>query len=241
MGYVNWTSVVNATTGSNGSIYKTHQVMGWSAKAVTTDVIGPNGGELSFKFNNTGPGGYCGVGLCSNDTGYSLNDMDYCIYLNSRKVSIYELGTFRSYMTYYASTNDTFKIKVENDVIKYYYNTSLVRMIAPYPITYPLFGECTMVTPTVGLSTAQLVLSDMYNGVKELGNYSAMWNGRLILVQDNSGNIIINGTSAITNEVLGCDMFNDKIVFWGTNDNGTTQTDAYEVDGDGYTNFNKYR
>jgi hypothetical protein len=79
------------------------------------------------------------------------------------------------------------------------------------------------------------------NGQAVVGSYYAMWNGRLIFVMDSNGTAIINGTSAITDEVLGCDYFDGKIVFWGTNDNGTTQTDAYTTSGSGYSTFNKYR
>jgi hypothetical protein len=81
----------------------------------------------------------------------------------------------------------------------------------------------------------------MTNGLKILGSYVAIWNGRLILVFNTAGTVLINGTSCITGEVLGCDYYNSKIVFWGTNSNGTTQTDAYYTNGNGYSPYVKYR
>lgn len=80
------------------------------------------------------------VGLSSSDVNSNYTSIQYCFYLlNTGALRIYESGTNRgTYGTY--ATNDILKIAVENNVVKYYKNSTLLMTSAVAP-TLPLYVD----------------------------------------------------------------------------------------------------
>ncbi|MEN9330943.1 MAG: hypothetical protein RLZZ94_33, partial [Bacteroidota bacterium] len=83
------------------------------------------------------------IGLSTTNTGYDQNSIRYAFLLdNNATYRVYELGVFKGIVSTYA-VNDTFKIAVETNVVKYYVNSVLIysSVLAP---TLPLLVDASL-------------------------------------------------------------------------------------------------
>ncbi|MFM7016671.1 MAG: LamG-like jellyroll fold domain-containing protein [Bacteroidota bacterium] len=83
------------------------------------------------------------IGLSSSNTGYDQNSIRYAFLLdNNATYRVYEAGVFKGVVSNYA-VNDTFKIAVESNVVKYFVNNVLVYASALVP-TLPLLVDVSL-------------------------------------------------------------------------------------------------
>ena len=83
------------------------------------------------------------IGLSTTNTGYDQNSIRYAFLLdNNATYRVYELGVFKGIVSTYA-VNDTFKIAIETNVVKYYVNSVLIYSSALAP-TLPLLVDASL-------------------------------------------------------------------------------------------------
>jgi len=100
------------------------------------------------------------IGLSTTNTGYDQNSIRYAFLLdNNATYRVYELGVFKGIVSTYA-VNDTFKIAVETNVVKYYVNNVLIYSSALAP-TLPLLVDASLYDLGATI-TSPLVVN--YNG-----------------------------------------------------------------------------
>ncbi|MBK7851617.1 MAG: T9SS type A sorting domain-containing protein [Bacteroidetes bacterium] len=97
------------------------------------------------------------IGLSNTDGGPGYNTIQYAFYLtNTGALQIYETGTSRGAFGTY-TTGDTLKIAIENNVVKYYKNSTAVYIsnIAP---TLPLYVDVS--TNSIGATVSDVRISN---------------------------------------------------------------------------------
>ncbi len=119
-----WTNLVN-TAVSGTTIRKSGVGNTWNAGANSTSyVYGEGYAQTTVQETNLDRA----FGLSSADGGNDLNSIEYAFLLEGNgRLSIYESGTDRGEFASY-STSDILKISIENDVVKYYQNGTLLYM-----------------------------------------------------------------------------------------------------------------
>ncbi len=116
---VTWTSVVGCTVTGN-SVTKPGA---WDAGVASTQVVN-NGGYVEATVAETNTFRFLGLSRTNTDAGYT--SIQYGIDLtNAGAIAIYESGVSRGMFGSYV-TGDKVKIAVENNVVKYYKNTTLL-------------------------------------------------------------------------------------------------------------------
>ena len=239
---ITWTGLHNVSVGSGNSISKINST-GFDGQALSEETISADGEYFSFIPSTVGTSyNFFGLSDCPVDsTNYGYQNIDYSFYTQGVGAKVYENGYYIKTLSNFSS-NTVFKIALDSGYVKYYLDDTLEHT-SSVSYSNPLRVDTCLYTIGTGLTSPTLfkLETESSNGSADLGDYYAMWNGRLILVYDSSGTIVINGTSGITGKVLGCEYYNSRILFWGTNENGTTQIDAYYTNGNGYSPYNKYR
>ena len=100
------------------------------------------------------------IGLSTANTGYDQNSIRYAFLLdNNATYRVYELGVFKGVVSPYA-VNHTFKIAVENNIVRYYVNSVLVYSSALVP-TLPLLVDISIYD--VGGTVTNPIIGN-YNG-----------------------------------------------------------------------------
>ena len=123
---------------------------GWNAGVSSWNAVSNNG---FFQFTASETNTYRAIGLSNTHTGNNYTTFQYCFYLNAGgTLSIYESGSGRgSYGTY--NTGDILKIAVENNVVKYYRNGTLLYISSITP-TLPMIVDATIYNNGATLTNA---------------------------------------------------------------------------------------
>ena len=133
---VSWTNVSSTIQVTGNSIQKTGGTSSWyDAGAVSSQTIASGSGYVDFVPGETGTWRMCGLG--NNETGAHYSDIEYAFFIyGGGGLSIYESGIDRGSFGAYAAS-DHLKIAVENGVVKYYRNGTLLYTSTMAP-QYPL-------------------------------------------------------------------------------------------------------
>lgn len=130
-----WSAPVGATF-SNGEFVK-QGTTGWNSGYVNTTTAVS---ELEITATPLQNSGYCSFGLTDHpytgDEQYFYPGTEYILYFNPGYYTIYELGNETILFSDTYSANDNFAIKVNNGVVTYYKNDTLV-----YTSSNPANGE----------------------------------------------------------------------------------------------------
>ncbi|HVU57102.1 MAG TPA: T9SS type A sorting domain-containing protein [Puia sp.] len=181
------------------------QNSGWNAGVASWNTVSNNG---YFQFTATETNTYRAIGLSNTFTGNNYTNIQYCFYLNAGgALSIYESGSGRgNYGTY--NTGDVLKIAVENNVVKYYKNGSLLYISSITP-TLPMLVDATIYN-TGGTITGATVTN--YNAgtftasaVNAGVNPTFNWFVNGVSVQ-NGASATYTNTSLTANDVVTCQM-----------------------------------
>ena len=137
------------------------------------------------------------IGLSTNDPNANYNTIDYAIYLrNDANVLIYENGSNRGgYGTY--AEGDTFLIKVEDNIVRYFQNGNLLYISGTAP-TLPLIADVS--ARYVGSVADDVMIGNLFEGNFTTSLYNA---GAAPLYQWKlNGADVGTGTSAYSNTAL---------------------------------------
>ncbi len=145
---VTWTNVSSTIQVTANSIQKTSGTNEWDAGAVSTQTIASGNGYVEFTPGETGTWRMCGLG--NGDTGGYYADIEYAFFIYSGGgLSIYESGNDRGSFGSYAA-GDRLKVAVENGVVKYYRNGTLLYTSTVAP-QYPLLVDTSLNTVNAGV------------------------------------------------------------------------------------------
>ncbi len=159
-----------------------------------------NGGYFDYQVNETNK--KKSIGLSTSDMGYNYWSTDYAILLGTNgKFTIYESGSWRlGNQTY--SLGDVLRISVEENVVKYYRNETLVYASNVAP-TLPLLVD-------VGLSdeggSIQNAVVGNPNGGKFNAHVSGLGASPLLEWKVNNNYLGINGTSLNYDQIANEDI-----------------------------------
>ena len=130
-----WSAPVGATF-SNGEFVK-QGATNWSSGYINTTATAS---ELEITATPLQNSGYCSFGLTDHpytgDEQYFYPGTEYILYFNPGSYDIYELGSANILFSDTYSANDNFAIRVNNGVVTYYKNDTLV-----YTSSNPANGE----------------------------------------------------------------------------------------------------
>lgn len=131
---VNWTNLAKAGAGG-GSLQKTATDYTWDAGASGTSAITSGSGSVQVSADSTSYGRM--IGLTHSYTGPSYTGITYALELQSNgTLDIYESGLWRAAPGTY-SVGDVLKVAVQQAVVRYYRNGTLLYTSAVAP-AYPL-------------------------------------------------------------------------------------------------------
>jgi hypothetical protein len=146
-----WTNVVNATT-SDSSLLKNYASSSYDAGATSTRAFDSTDGYLEFQA--VAANGQRTAGLSFGDTDATNDDIDYGLVLTGSTVRVIESGVDRGSFGSYAA-NDVFRVSVENGVVKYRKNGTLLYTSAVAP-RYPLLIDASLLTNGVEIRSATI-------------------------------------------------------------------------------------
>src|SRR3569833_2318995 len=184
------------------------QINGWNAGVSSWNAVINNG---FFQFTASETNTYRAIGLSNTHTGNNYTTFQYCFYLNAGgTLSIYESGSGRgSYGTY--NTGDILKIAVENNVVKYYRNGTLLYISSITP-TLPMIVDATIYNNGATLTNAFV---SNYNAggfvattVNAGANPTFTWKVNGTTVQTGVSAIYTN-TGLTNNDIVTCVMSPD--------------------------------
>ena len=139
---VSWTNVSSTIQATGNSLKKVSGTNNWDAGAVSTQTISGDGYVEFTAGNNTT---WRMGGLGNGDSSTSYTDIEYAIYADgSGNLTIYESGNNRGTVGTYVGT-DQLKVAVENGVVKYYRNSTLLYTSTVAP-TFPLLVDTSLNT-----------------------------------------------------------------------------------------------
>src|SRR5204862_212637 len=145
---VSWTNVTSTIQVTGNSIQKTSGTNEWDAGAVSTQTIASGNGYVDFVPGNTVTWRMCGLGNGDSSTYYS--DIEYAFFMvGDATLHIYESGNYRGQFGTYAAS-DHLKVAVENGVVKYYRNGTLLYTSTVAP-QYPLLVDTSLNTVYAGV------------------------------------------------------------------------------------------
>ena len=134
---VSWTNTVGVSVSGN-SLTKTAG-SGWSAGAASTQVIAAGDGYVEFSAPTTGDSM---IGLSNGDPDQSYAGLDFAIHVDLGNASVWENGVNKGTVGSY-QTGDRFRVTVENGVVKYRKNGTLLYTSTASP-TYPLLVDTSL-------------------------------------------------------------------------------------------------
>jgi RHS repeat-associated protein len=144
-----WTNVSSTIQVTGNSIQKVSGTSSWyEAGAVSSQMITAGDGYMEFTPGETITWRMCGLG--NTDSSAYYGDIEYAFFVaGGGTLQIYESGNLRgSFGTYAAS--DRLKVAVENGVVKYYRNATLVYTSTVAPM-YPLQVDTSLNTVNAGV------------------------------------------------------------------------------------------
>ncbi len=145
---VSWTNVSSTIQVTGNTIQKTSGTNAWDAGAVSTQTIASGDGSVEFTPGEIQTWRMCGLG--NGDTTTYYTDIEYAIFIDGGAgLSIYESGNYRGSFGSYAA-GDRLKVAVENGVVKYYRNTTLLYTSTVAP-QYPLLVDTSLNTVNAGV------------------------------------------------------------------------------------------
>ncbi len=155
-----WTNVVGATVNGNNLTKPTNGTAGWNAGATSVQSLSGDGyAQFSTSDNTTNKM----AGLNSNHSGQNYTEIDYAINLSpSGNVRIFENGasvTNPATQTFIFGTyiaGDQFRLAVENGMVKYYQNATLLYTSSILPM-HPLVLDTSLNTPGATITNASIV------------------------------------------------------------------------------------
>lgn len=142
---VQWTSGVNVEISDN-TIRKTTTTAAWDAGARSVQTFNSGNAFVEWRVSCVDSTHSAEmVGLTADNTTASFEDIDFAIYTDANgSIYVYENGANKGAVSAWdKTTNNVFKVAVENGVVRYYQNNNLIYTSAVAP-TYPLFADCSM-------------------------------------------------------------------------------------------------
>lgn len=154
-----WTNIVGVTA-SGSSLTKTASTAWGNAGAVSTQTIASGDGYMEFTVGETNTYRMCG--LSYGDSHQSYEDIDFAIYPGADSyVYVYEGGTYRGQFGIY-SVGDRLRVAVENGVVKYRRNGTLLYTSTGSP-TYPLLVDTSFYSAGATITNAVIATSGTTN------------------------------------------------------------------------------
>ncbi|MGH9971927.1 MAG: RHS repeat-associated core domain-containing protein [Pyrinomonadaceae bacterium] len=145
---VTWTNVSSTIQVTGNSIQKTSGTNAWDAGAISTQTIASGDGSVEFTLGEIQTWRMCGLG--NGDTTTYYTDIEYAIFIDGGAgLHIYESGNYRGAFGAYAA-GDRLKVAVENGVVKYYRNSTLLYSSTVAP-QYPLLVDTSLNTVNAGV------------------------------------------------------------------------------------------
>lgn len=137
---VSWTNIVNCTAKGNNLTKNSGE--DWHAGAISVETISGNGYvETTIAETNI----YRMIGLSNGNTDSNYTDIDFAICPRSDgALAVYEKGTYKGTFGTYAS-GDVLRVAVENGVVKYYKNGTLLYTSSQTPV-FPLLVDTSIRT-----------------------------------------------------------------------------------------------
>jgi RHS repeat-associated protein len=220
---VTWTSLTSNVQATGNTIQKTSGTNAWDGGASSTQTI-TGDGYVEFTPAETGTWRMCGLGN-GVSWGY-YPGIEYAIFIDgSGGLSIYEAGNYRGAFGSYAAA-DRLKVAVENGVVKYYRNTTLLYTSTVTP-QYPLLVDASLNTVNAGVydvvianNVQSVTWSSLTSNVQATGNTiqkasgTNAWDGGASSTQTiASGDGYVEFTPAETGTWRMCGLGNG--VSWG--------------------------
>jgi hypothetical protein len=230
-----WASAVNSSTSCT---YATEQAFWQTLANITSsgdDLSKPNNSNLNttnaFSLNDVGNNGYVTTviaetnrdryfGISAADAGNGRDGIDYSFRIrDDATLRVYEngtnMGTFGGY-----STGDVLRIAIENLVVKYYRNSTLLYTSTVIPANVPFYLDCAMndqnstinnifiTNPTCGSFTAgvtnlggTLTYQWRRNGTN-VGTNSSSYSNAALANGDQITVAVSNGTCSVTSPAV---------------------------------------
>ena len=183
------------------------QSSGWNGGASSLNKVNDNG-YLEFTASETTTQRM--VGLSSTDLNSNWTSIRYLIFLNNSSLEIRENGSGSRIGAASFSSGDVFRISVEQGVIKYYQNGTLLYISALAP-TLPLIADVSI--DTNGGTVTDAIISNMTIGaftaipVNAGANPIYQWkrNG----VNTGANSVTYSNASLAENDLISCDISSD--------------------------------
>jgi hypothetical protein len=177
----------------------------WNAGVASWNTVSNNG---YFQFTATETNTFRAIGLSNSFTGNSYTNIQYCFYLNAGgTLSIYESGSGRGNYGAY-NTGDILKISVENNVVKYYKNGTLLYISTVAP-TLPMLVNASLYTINGTLAGASVTNYNAGTFTASAVNAGAAptfnWFVNGVSVQNGTSATYTN-TGLNNNDVVTCQM-----------------------------------
>jgi len=236
---VNWTNVSSTVTATGNGIQKMSGTNAWDSGAVSTQTIASGNGYVDFTPGEAVTWRMCGLG--NGDSSAFYSDIEFAFFMDGGGgLSIYESGNLRGSFGSYAAS-DHLKVAVENGVVKYYRNGTLLYTSTVTP-QYPLLVDTSLNTVNSGVYNVVLAnnvqnvawtnvssaVTATGNGVQKMSGTNAWDSGAVSTQTIASGNGYVDFTpgEAVTWRMCGL----------GNGDSSAFYTDiefAFFMDGGG--------
>lgn len=156
---VTWTNKARVTVNGSNGLVRDSSADSWNAGASSVEHIDGTGGsiEATITENNA----HRMIGLSTNlDNNYVAGNyatLNFAIFFTATGwVEIYESGNGKPFINPLYKAGDSFKISVENSVVKYYQN-GVVFYTSSSPLVYPLYACGALYTANSTLPNVKLV------------------------------------------------------------------------------------
>jgi ribosomal protein S4E len=197
------TNGVNVTISGN-NISKFYNSNNWDAGAASYEKVNNNGYAFTI-IGETNTERY--FGLSNTDINVSNTSIQYAFYIiNNGTIQIYERASYQASVGSY-TTGDTLKISVEQGVVKYYKNSSLLYQSATVP-TLPLMVDCSLRTRYSTLNSITIANNTAFRFYANAINAGTNPNYQWILNGSNvSTNSYYSNSSMGANDILKCIIY----------------------------------
>ncbi len=199
-----FTSLTNVTAAGN-SITKVAGGTNWNAEGISTAVVYDNG-YMEIIVTETNRRRM--IGLSNSNTNSNWNTIQYAFYLNNTTLEIRESGSGNRISGGTVATNDTLRISVEDGVVNYYKNGTLLYISNNAP-TMPLLIDNSI--NQTGGTFSNVVIANICDG-----NFTAYstapgttptytWKVNGFTVQTGASNTYIN-TGLSVSDIVTCEL-----------------------------------
>jgi len=150
MDEVTWINAINCTAVNNTLEKTAGENAAEDAGAMTIESVEDGDGFIEFAATDKKRVRSCGF-LSEPVAVPSISDFDYAIQLVKKKAYAYEKGIIKARVKYHA--DDTFRLAIEGDVVKFYLNGRAFYTSGRVP-AYPLFGAASLVSTSSSVAGA---------------------------------------------------------------------------------------